>query len=96
MHPRQAEILGAATDLMEKTAAKGDKPGGAAVLWKYTDPDGMDFYLEEKRTTIKSPFSGKSFAAKPKKHTPAQVGQEMKQDAKAPKTAAEDVDFWKV
>lgn len=66
----------------------GGGAGGAAVLWKYEDPDGKTFYLEEKRTTVKSPFTGKSFPAKPKRHTPAQVGRELKD-----KTASLDVDF---
>lgn len=99
MHPRQLELYGAAQSLTEKTAAKKqtqDKKqgqGGAVVLWKYTDPDGNNFYLESKKTTIKSPFSGKSFSARPERHTPAQVGKEMKDEQKA-KTADEQ-DPWK-
>jgi len=101
MHPRQASVLVQATEVADRLAAKKQsekKPGGPVLLWKYTDPDGSVFYLDEKKTTIKSPFSGKSFAARPERHTPAQVGKEMKDEAKAdkakaaPKTAS---NFWK-
>jgi hypothetical protein len=93
MHPRQAQLLEAASGLVTVLAAKKQtqdkKQGqGAVVLWKYTDPDGQNFYLEEKKTTIKSPYSGKSFSARPERHTPTQVGQEIKQERKE-KTAAE-------
>ncbi len=100
MHPRQASILTQAVDLADRTAAtkkqSEDKKQGLAqaILWKYTDPDGMTFYLEEKKTTVKSPFSGKSFSARPERHTPAQVGKEMKEEAKADKQASADP--WKV
>lgn len=94
MHPRQLELLGAVQSLTEKTAAKTpDKKSGPVLLWKYTDPDGNNFYLEAKKTTVKSPFSGKSFSARPERHTPAQVGKEMKDEQKA-KTATEH-DPWK-
>jgi hypothetical protein len=80
-----------ATELSDKLAAKADpKPGGPALLWKYTDPEGRVFYLEERLTSIKSPYNGKTFVAKPKRFTPAQVGQEMREEGqeakKAPKT----------
>jgi hypothetical protein len=97
MHPRQIELLGAAQSLTEKTAAKKQteekKRSGPVLLWKYTDPDGNNFYLEAKKTTVKSPFSGKSFTARPERHTPAQVGKEMKDEQKT-KTATEH-DPWK-
>lgn len=76
MHPRQAALLNQSADLTEKLAAKA--PG--TVLWEYTDPDGNEFYLKVKLTTVKSPWTGKSFSAKPKKFTPAQVGQEMREE----------------
>ena len=47
----------------------------------------MDFYLPEKKTTVKSPYSGKSFSAKPEKFTMGDVGKELKTDAKAEKAA---------
>jgi len=88
MHPRQANILNDANELREKLAAKTDpKPGGPAILWKYTDPEGRVFYLEERLTSIKSPYNGKTFAAKPKRFTPAQVGQEMREEGQEAKKA---------
>ena len=45
--PMTASLLARAQSLVEKTAA--------AVLWKYTDDDGKEFYLPEKKTgTMKS------------------------------------------
>ncbi len=87
MHPHQSHLLEEATRLTAVLAAKkpaGDKKQGqgAVMLWKYVDPEGNTFYLEEKKTTVKSPYSGKSFSARPERHTPTQVGQEMKQERK--------------
>lgn len=83
MHPRQAQLIAQAQNVVQKTAAK---KSGAPTLWKYTDPDGVDFYLTKKETgSIKSPYSGKSFPAKPEKFSLSDVGQEMKSDAKAEK-----------
>lgn len=85
MHPRQANLVNQAESILAKTAAK---KSGAPVLWKYTDPDGKDFYLTEKQTgTIKSPYSGASFpAGKPTKYTQmGEVAKELKEDAKAEK-----------
>ena len=96
MNSRQASILSQASELLQRTAAKDPSPTPkAAVLWKYVDPEGNPFYLEVKKATIKSPFSGKSFSAKPTKHTPAQVGMDMKDEMKGkePKTAS--IDPWK-
>ena len=54
----------------------------AAALWKYTCPEtSKDFYLPEKKTTIKSPWTGKSFSTKPEKDTMSEVTQELKSDA---------------
>lgn len=85
MHPRQASVLVEARAVLErigKTAAAAPPPTGPAVLWKYQDPDGNKFYLELKKTTIKSPFSGKSFSVRPERYTPAQVGKELKDERK--------------
>jgi hypothetical protein len=60
------------------------------LLWKYQDPDGQKFYLEVKRTTIKSPFSGKSFSVRPERYTPAQVGKELKDERKDQKDQAKN------
>jgi hypothetical protein len=108
MHPRQASLLTNATEVADRTAGKPQETtkqaltGGQAILWKYTDGDGNVFYLEEKKMSgLKSPYTGKSFVPKPERHTPQQVGKEMKEDAKADKsepaakTAAETVDRWK-
>jgi hypothetical protein len=91
MHPRQASVLAQAKEVSARISGQA-KEAAAPVLWKYEDPEGHNFYLEEKKVSIRSPYTGKVFTAKPKRHTPAQVGQEMKEDAKAeaaaPKVAA--------
>lgn len=99
MHPRQASLLTEASEVADRTAGKQPETqkqalsGGQAILWKYTDPDGKVFYLEEKLMTgLKSPFSGRSFTSKPERHTPQQVGKEMKEDAKVASTEK----LWKV
>lgn len=100
MNPRQAQLFGAAQVLTDRLAAKkqqgGGKQGQGVALWKYQDPEGNTFYLEEKKTTVKSPFSGKSFSARPVKHTPAQVGQEIKEENKEKREKqASGPDPWK-
>ncbi len=67
----------------------------ASVLWKYTDPDGKEFYLPSKLPTVKSPYSGKSFSQRPERYTPADVSKELKEDAKAEKTASDPALAWK-
>jgi hypothetical protein len=100
MHPRQASLLTQANEITERLAA--DKSGQQALLWKYTDPAGHVFYLDEKiLTSLRSPFTGKAFTPKrPVRYTPAQVGKALKEEmAKgdeapaAPKTEKEA--FWK-
>lgn len=92
MHPRQASVITQAADLADRLAAK-KKPAeqkqqagakaGAPTLFKYTDPEtGQDFYLPEKRTTVKSPWSGKSLSVKPVKFNMGDVAKELKSDAK--------------
>jgi hypothetical protein len=94
MHPRQASVLAQANDLVNRLAAKKQtekkqQAGGKTsvpVLWKYTDPDSsQDFYLTERKNTVKSPYSGKSFSAKPEKFNMGDVTKELKTDAKAEK-----------
>lgn len=83
MHPRQASVVHMAHEIAEKVAAKADKPAaGPAVLWKYVDPEGKEFYLTEKKLTVKSPYSGKSFTTKPEKMTGAKVQQELRDESK--------------
>jgi hypothetical protein len=88
MHPRQASLLSQAQEITSRIAAK-KKPtavGGAPVLWKYTCPEtSKDFYLPERKTTTRSPYTGKSFTAKPEKLQMSGVGKELKEDAKAAK-----------
>jgi hypothetical protein len=65
----------------------------AAVLYKYTCPEtGKDFWTESKMTSIRSPFTGKTFATKPEKSSLGDVGKEIKKDqdaAKGKKKASE-------
>lgn len=89
MHPRQASILTQTNDLLGRLAAKKQQATpktSVPILFKYTDPDsGDDFYLTERKTTVKSPYSGKSFSAKPEKVNMSDVTKELKSDAKAEK-----------
>ena len=86
MHPRQASVSAEARALAARVSRRAGidsvQPSGAALLWKYQDAEGNVFYLETKKTTVKSPFSGKSFSARPERFTPAQVGKEMKEERK--------------
>lgn len=83
MHPRQASLVAQAAELSEKTAAgKKRSEGGPVIWWKYTDPEGVVFYMETKRTSVKSPISGKSFSARPERFSPAQAGKDMKEEGK--------------
>ena len=64
-------LLNRAASLVEKTSA--------AILWKYVDPDGEVFYLEERRmSTTRSPFSGKSFTAKPVRQSLTDIAKELR------------------
>ena len=80
MHPLQSRLLQEALQL--KVAA------AAPVLWKYTDPEGKEFYLTEKKTTVRSPYSGKSFSVKPERSTISEVSKDLREEAKADKTAS--------
>lgn len=96
MHPRQASVLIQANDLRDRLAAKKQtekkqQAGGKTAvptLWKYTCPDtSKDFYLTEKRTSVKCPECGKSHSMKAEKFSLSDVGKELKSDAKAEKAA---------
>lgn len=79
MHPRQAELVKAASEVTDKLAAKvADKAPGPAVLWKYVDPEGNEFYLKVKKMTIRSPFSGKVFTTKPTRENLGAIGKELR------------------
>jgi hypothetical protein len=95
MHPRQASVLDHATEIAARIAATVKKPlSGQPILWKYTDEEARVFYLEEKKLTgVRSPYNGKVISGKPERFTPAQVGKEMKEEAKAAK--ADKTAFWK-
>lgn len=69
-------LLNRVGSMLEKTAA--------AILWKYSDPDGELFYLEERRLgTTRSPFTGKTFTPKPVRQSLADVAKELRSsDAK--------------
>lgn len=72
---RSQRILARTDSLLWKTAA--------SALFKYTDGEGNNFYLPEKKTgTLKSPFSGKSFPAKPEKSSISDVSKGLKDDDK--------------
>jgi hypothetical protein len=77
MHPKQAELI---ERLNVVTASL--KTAAPAVLYKYTDDDGNEFWLSVKKTTIKSPYTGKSFSAKPQKASPSAVAKDLKSDEK--------------
>jgi hypothetical protein len=81
MHPRQNDLLKTATELVDKLAAKESAQTGN-FLWKYTDPDGKEFFLKEKKMTVRSPFSGKSFTSKPTRENMGNVSKELREDAK--------------
>lgn len=88
MHPRQASLLTQADDLTEKIAGKKPVAIGAPVLWKYVDPDTQQsFYLHDRKMTIKSPWTGKSFTTRPEKMTIPAVGKDMKEVATPPAAA---------
>lgn len=83
MHPSQKTLLKQAEDLSARMAA--------TVLWKYSDPDtGKVFYLTEKVTTIRSPWTGKTFTTRPERSSLSEVGFELREEAKVEKTAALD------
>jgi hypothetical protein len=81
MHPLQTKIANDAEELVLKLGGK--KKRGAPVLFKYQDPEGNTFWLDKKQMTVKSPFSGKSFSAKPEKDSLGEVGQDLKEKAKS-------------
>ena len=69
----QQRLLDRASSILEKTAA--------AILWKYVDPDGKNFYLSERVTgAIKSPHTGKSFTPKPERQSLSEVAKDLKTD----------------
>lgn len=86
MHSRQASVLAQAKRVVARLEGLISKEAASPILWKYEDTtvEGSPkvFYLEEKKMPCRSPFTGKSVTARPVKHNLAQVGKEMKEDAK--------------
>jgi hypothetical protein len=76
MHPRQAALLTRVREVNAKIAA-------TPVMWKYTDPDtGREFYLTERKTSVKSPWTGKAFSAKPEKLSLTNMVKDVKDENK--------------
>jgi len=82
MHPVQEQLKKQANELSEKLAKGEKKQALGGMLWKYVDPDGKEFWLKEKKMSVRSPYSGKTFTAKPVRETPSGVGQELRQEDK--------------
>lgn len=89
MHPKQASLLQSTKELNEKLMGR---TAAGLVLWKYVE-DGKDFYLPVKKTTVKSPYTGKSLSGiKPERLNMSEVTQELKSDAKAKAKTAQQQD----
>jgi len=81
MHPRQAALLNRTRELSTKIA--GQRQGASPVMWKYVDPDsGQEFYLTERKTSVKSPWTGKAFSAKPEKLSLTNMVKDVKEESK--------------
>lgn len=79
MHPRQAALLARTHDLNVRLATK--KEGGSPVMWKYVCPDtNQEFYLGERKTSVKSPFTGKAFSTKPEKMSLTNMVRDIKEE----------------
>lgn len=64
-------LLNRVGSLVEKTAA--------AVLWKYVDQEGTVFYLSERHLgTVRSPFTGRGFPAKPVRQSLTDISKELR------------------
>ena len=92
-HEKNKDSFKAAADdcqsCEECSCQKGQDKTAATVLWKHKDDEGKESYLPAKKTTVKSPYSGKSVSGvKPEKLNMGDVTKELKNDAKKPKTAS--------
>ena len=84
MHPRQASLIQQAKATLETLHTAAAPPS----LWKYTCPEtGNEFWTKVKKTTIRSPFTGKNFSAKPDKDTVSEVSKDLKLDREQSKKA---------
>lgn len=89
MHPRQASLLATTDEIADKIAAKKPVALATPLLWKYVDPEsGKEFFLTERKTPVKSPYSGKSISVRPEKMTVPAVGKDLKEDAGAAASGA--------
>lgn len=68
----------------------------AAALWKYTDHEGRDFYLDEKKATLKSPYDGKVFSAKPQRVKAASDPHTVEAGKKMPQIAMGALTYYAV
>lgn len=91
MHPRQANLIQFADNTVETLMPGVSRTAAAIVLWHYTDEDGKEFWLPERKTVIYSPYNGKRFSAKPERMSLSEVGKDLKGEGK---TAAATV-LWK-
>ena len=82
MHPRQAKLITASTQVADKIGEP--KEAATDLVWKYVDPDNGPFYLLERRMTVRSPWTGQSMTVRPERIMPSQVGKDVKQEFKAP------------
>lgn len=75
MHPRQqrlAKMAASVQDSIMKTAAP--------ILWEYETEDGKKFYLEERLTVVRNPFTGKSMTVRPKKKTMQSITKDLQDE----------------
>jgi hypothetical protein len=73
-HPEQGKLASKVVTVEDKLAA-----AGAPVLFRYSDPEsGKDFYLPKKLMSVRSPYTGKVFQAKPDRSTISEVSKELK------------------
>ena len=92
MYDRQASLI----DRAKWAVAALEGRTAAASLWKYTCPvTGEDFWTSKKQTSIRSPFTGKTFTAKPDKDSLSDVGKEIKKDQAEAKEKKAASNLWK-
>jgi len=83
--PEKSTVNDVSKDLKEE----GAKVKGA--LFKYIDGEGKEFYLSKRQTsTLKSPFSGKSFTPKPEKSNLTEVKKELSEKKEATEAPSPD------
>lgn len=79
----QEDAEGEQEEAQTKTAAEAKGKTLPGTLWEYADEDGNKFYLPKKQPgALKSPFTGKTFTAKPTKNTLSDVSKDIKEQSK--------------